>query len=197
VVKILNVPNVLTFIRLLLACVLFAILWSIDKSQIENSSRALTASLVLFIVAAATDTLDGCIARRYGLTTVFGRIADPIVDKILVCGCFVSLISFDESYVRPYLAVIVIGREFLVSGLRSFIEGRGREFGAVMWGKAKVAVQYSFIGWDLFYLSILRDNLIATEFTKIAAVVVIVVTVASGIVYLIKAVQILSGGEYA
>lgn len=195
--KILNAPNILTFVRLILACVLFAILWTIDKSQVQNSTRALTATLVLFVVASATDALDGYIARGYGLTTVFGRIADPFVDKILVCGCFVSLVYFDSSYVRPYLAVIVIAREFLVSGLRSFIEGRGKEFGAIMWGKAKVAVQYSFIGWDLFYLANLRDNLIATVFTRIAAAVVIVVAVASGIIYVLKAVQILRREKYA
>jgi CDP-diacylglycerol--glycerol-3-phosphate 3-phosphatidyltransferase len=197
VTKILNAPNILTFTRLILACVLFAILWMIDKSQAQNPSAALTVSLVLFIVATLTDALDGYIAREFGLTTVFGRIADPFVDKILVCGCFIFLIPFEASYDRPYVAVVVIAREFLVSGLRSFIEGRGKEFGAIMWGKAKVVVQYSFIAWDLFYLANLRGNLIAIWFTIFAAALLIIVTIASGIAYVIKAVQILSSEEHA
>ena len=195
--KILNVPNILTFVRLVLACILFAILWMIDKSRAADSSGALTVSLVLFIVAALTDALDGYIARIFGLATAFGRIADPFVDKILVCGCFISLVPFDGSYVHPYLAVTVIAREFLVSGLRSFIEARGKEFGAVLWGKTKVVVQYAFIGWDLFYLANLRENAAAMLFTQLSAAAVIIITLASGIVYVVKAVGILGGEECA
>ncbi|MFH1421816.1 MAG: CDP-alcohol phosphatidyltransferase family protein, partial [Planctomycetota bacterium] len=148
-------------------------------------------------VASATDWFDGYIAREYGLTTVLGRIADPFVDKILVCGTFASLVVIKESFITPYLVVTVIAREFLVSGIRSFLEGRGKEFGAIYWGKVKVCVQYFFIGWVLFYLAYLRESVWAVKFTKFSVIIVLLVTVMSGIVYVIKGAKLLSQEEDA
>lgn len=126
-----NVPNVLTTGRLVLAIVLFVLIpW-----------RWYGAAAGLFVVAAATDWVDGWYARRYGQVTRFGRIFDPFVDKVIVCGTYIFLAAERESGISAWMAVVVMGRELLVTALRSFIEQEGGDFSAQWSGKVKMAVQ--------------------------------------------------------
>lgn len=126
-----NVPNQLTALRLLLAVVLFVLI----------ALQYFLASLIVFIIAAGTDWLDGFWARRYGQVTNLGRILDPFVDKIIVCGTFIFLVDVPESGVQAWMAVVIVGRELLVTALRSYLEGEGADFSASMSGKLKMAVQ--------------------------------------------------------
>ena len=129
----LNLPNLITLSRFVLSFVLFAMMWKGDLW---------IASAVLFSVAAATDFLDGYIARRYQLVTTLGRILDPFVDKIIICGAFVFLLERStQSGVNGWMVIAVIGREMFVTGLRSFLEQHGRDFSAVWSGKIKMALQ--------------------------------------------------------
>ena len=131
--KSLNAPNLITLSRLLLSFVLFALIY------IEGFWYT---SAGLFAFAAATDFLDGYIARKYGLVTTLGRILDPFVDKIIVCGAFVFLLETSAaSGVNAWMVMAVIGREMFVTGLRSFLEQSGQDFSAVWSGKIKMALQ--------------------------------------------------------
>ncbi len=149
-----NLPNQLTWMRLLLTTVMFVFL----------SLQWYLVSMVLFIVAASTDWLDGYFARRYNLVTTLGRILDPFADKVIICGTFILLAAiptfngFDPryyGYLPAWMAVVVVGRELLVTALRSFLEQRGSDFSASMAGKVKMVLQCVAAGASLYYLSTL------------------------------------------
>lgn len=142
-----NFPNQLTSLRLLLSVVMFFFI----------ASEWYLTSFVMFIVAAGTDWLDGYYARKYGQVTTLGRILDPFADKVIVCGTFIFLGSIPLMIkvpfgLRPWMVVVVVGRELLVTALRSFIEDRGSDFSAKMSGKLKMVLQCIAAGTCLFYL---------------------------------------------
>lgn len=150
--RLLNIPNQLTIARLLLSLVFFVVL-ALDEHEVFGTTHrqlVLNFSLVLFVLAVSTDFLDGFLARRWGMTSTFGRIADPFADKIIICGGFIMMIDVSE-LVQPWFAVTVLFREFLVSGLRSFLESRGIPFGASWSGKIKMVSQSITIPVILFY----------------------------------------------
>ena len=128
----LNVPNFITLSRLVLSLVLFAMI-SLGSSWI--------AAAIMFLVAAATDALDGFIARKYGLVTTLGRILDPFADKIIICGSFLFLVAQPNSGINAWMALIVFGREMFVTSLRAFLEQHGRDFSAIWSGKIKMVLQ--------------------------------------------------------
>ena len=143
-----NFPNQLTFLRLLLSVVLFGFI----------AAGYYLTSMVLFIIAASTDWLDGYYARKYSQVTTLGRILDPFADKVIVCGTFVFLVAVPEMAdvpwgLRAWMVVVIVGRELLVTALRSFIEDRGSDFSAKMSGKLKMVLQCVAAGGCLFYLS--------------------------------------------
>src|SRR5262249_27743102 len=129
--SILNVPNVLSFVRIPLAVALFACI----------VYQAWLAGLVIFLVATATDWVDGWWARRYGPLTLVGRNLDPLADKILVCGAFVYLIPVETAHILPWMVVVVVGRELAVTGIRGMVEATGQKFGADWFGKLKMGLQ--------------------------------------------------------
>jgi CDP-diacylglycerol---glycerol-3-phosphate 3-phosphatidyltransferase len=130
----LNLPNRITLGRLILAVVFFILV------SFEHRA-ALNWALAVFIVACSTDFLDGYFARKYNLVTALGRIADPFVDKVIVCGGFVLLIAPRSLFVAPWMVVVIISREFLISSIRGYAESEGVEFGAEMAGKIKAVWQ--------------------------------------------------------
>lgn len=126
-----NVPNLLTASRFVLSVVVFALI---------GYGMYLTA-LVAFVIAAGTDWIDGYWARRYGQVTKLGRIFDPFVDKIIICGTFIVLVAIPESGIAAWMAIVVVGRELLVTSLRGLIEGAGGDFSASQLGKWKMVLQ--------------------------------------------------------
>lgn len=136
----LNVPNFITLARLILALVLFAMI---------SCSSSWIAATIMFVVAAATDALDGFIARKYGLVTTLGRILDPFADKIIICGAFLFLVAQPKSGVTAWMALIVFGREMFVTSLRAFLEQHGRDFSAIWSGKIKMALQCAAVAASL------------------------------------------------
>ncbi|MEM7231030.1 MAG: CDP-diacylglycerol--glycerol-3-phosphate 3-phosphatidyltransferase [Planctomycetota bacterium] len=148
---ILTIPNQLTLARLVLAVIFFALLACFGHGLFGNSrATTLNWAMGLFILAVSTDFLDGYLARRWGMVSTFGRIADPFADKIIICGSFIMLIEISD-FVHAWFAVVILFREFLVSGLRSFLESRGIEFGALLSGKLKMVFQSVTIPTVLFY----------------------------------------------
>ncbi len=182
-----NVPNQLTTIRLILAVVLFCLI----------AFERFMPAMWVFIVAAGTDWVDGFYARRYNQVTTLGRILDPFADKIIICGTFIFLAALPGSQVVPWMAVVVVGRELLVTVLRSFLEQHGSDFSAKMSGKLKMVLQCVACAVSLFALSYLRATPAATppawvHTTLLIAVwSAVVLTIISGIVYVFAAIKLL------
>jgi CDP-diacylglycerol--glycerol-3-phosphate 3-phosphatidyltransferase len=147
--KWLNAPNVITISRLVLSVVLFALisLWTSDSCGI--------AAAILFTIAVLTDALDGYLARKYKLITQLGRILDPFADKIIVLGTLIFLLerTAARSGVNAAMVVLVLGREMLVTGLRSFLEQHGKDFSASWIGKVKMVLQSFALVFSLLSLS--------------------------------------------
>jgi CDP-diacylglycerol---glycerol-3-phosphate 3-phosphatidyltransferase len=144
-----NVPNQLTVARLVLSIVCFVFL-AFDSYLI---------ALILFVIAAGTDWVDGYWARKYGQITQLGRILDPFADKIIICGTFIFLAAVppdvngsSASEITAWMAVVVMGREILVTALRSFFEEHGTDFSAKWAGKIKMVLQCAAVAGSLFRL---------------------------------------------
>ena len=185
-----NVPNQLTALRLLLSIAVFALI------PLEQYILA----TVLFLLAAATDWVDGYWARRYGQVTQLGRIFDPFVDKVLICGTFIMLAEAMVEYpiaIAGWLAVLVTAREMLVTVLRSYIEQQGIDFSAKMPGKLKMVFQCGAAVAALVALQTEPDNVPAwINGTLVAFLVLTVIfTVYSGAGYVKSAARILRSTE--
>ncbi|WP_428304444.1 CDP-diacylglycerol--glycerol-3-phosphate 3-phosphatidyltransferase [Lacipirellula sp.] len=144
--RVLNVPNMVTISRLILAVVLFGLM----------SFSQYTAALVTFIVAASTDWVDGYWARKYGQVTQLGRILDPFADKMIICGTFIYLAAAPQlvdgspaSSVTAWMATVILARELAVTALRSFIETNGGDFSAKWAGKWKMVFQCIAAGFSI------------------------------------------------
>ncbi len=137
-----TLPNRITLGRLVLALVLFVLL-AIAESGGGRDVALLFGAFLLFIVVAATDALDGYYARKLHLTSDFGRMADPAVDKILVCGSLIFLAAapWARPVIAPWMVVVIVAREFIVTGLRGYIESLGVRFPADWSGKLKMILQ--------------------------------------------------------
>ena len=182
----LGLPNWITVGRLGLAIVLVVIL-SLPVSW------GYAAGFVLFVIATGSDWVDGFLARRFGMVTVLGRILDPFVDKILICGTLVFLVADPRMHSRPellqpWMVVVVLGRELLVTALRSWVEERGQDFSAQTAGKLKMVVQSVAGAAGLLFLAVGADTSPAWAWlywVVVASVwAMVAVTVYSGIVYI-------------
>lgn len=181
-----NVPNMLTTARLGLAIVLFALI----------SIESWTASVVVFAVAAFTDWLDGYLARRQGLTSAFGRNFDPLVDKVLVCGAFIFLLPVPGAGLVPWMVTLVVGRELIITGLRSFFESQSAKFGADWLGKLKMGLQCAALIAIFLALAARTGEPVASgspiEFASVALIwAMLAATALSGAQYLWRAAVLL------
>lgn len=181
-----NVPNLITISRLVLAIALFTLM-DLGVSPI--------GSAILFAIAAGTDFLDGMIARRYGLVTVLGRILDPFVDKVIIIGAFVFLLPHKDSGMTATIAMIVIGRELLVTTLRSWFEQQGRDFSAVWSGKIKMVLQSAAVVVCLLSLdpalkSVLGSGTTGAIVRDVILWTAVASTVYSGAIYVVRASEL-------
>ena len=134
-----NLPNYITLTRILSIPLLIWILCS-NRFSSANGERELLACFV-FIVASLTDAIDGYLARRRAQVTTIGMLLDPVADKLLIAAAFVTLVQFNPRIVPAWMVVIIVGREFLVSGLRSIAASEGFTIQASDLGKLKMFVQ--------------------------------------------------------
>jgi CDP-diacylglycerol--glycerol-3-phosphate 3-phosphatidyltransferase len=134
-----NLPNSITLIRIFSIPLLLWILCGSHFSSV-NGEKELLASAV-FIIASMTDGIDGYLARKRGEITTIGILLDPLADKLLISAAFVALVQFNPSLVPAWIAIVIIGREFLVSGLRSIAASGGFTIEASELGKFKMVVQ--------------------------------------------------------
>jgi len=163
----LNAPNILTVLRILMIPVIVvALLNETDEGDVIAAA--------LFAIAALTDGLDGYIARRHRQETTFGKLMDPLADKLLVTAALISLVSLDR--LAAWVAMVIIAREFAVTGLRSVAAERGIVISASWQGKVKTGLQVAAI-----------IGLIAFEPTPVGVDV---------LVYAAVAMTVISGADY-
>lgn len=209
-----NIPNLLTMLRLVLSAIFFVVLAFYDFST--EKAWLLVPATVLFIAAAITDWLDGMLARRWQVESKFGRIMDPFCDKVLIIGalCFLAGPGFawldtgviasrgmrwtyteHMSGVLPWMVVVIIARELLVTGIRGEMEGSGHKFGANVWGKLKMILQSIVVPAVLVIVYIRETNPDANlqwlKWTRdILVYATVIVTVLSGIPYITGAYRV-------
>ncbi|RME79311.1 MAG: CDP-diacylglycerol--glycerol-3-phosphate 3-phosphatidyltransferase [Planctomycetota bacterium] len=181
-----NIPNQLTIARLFLALALFVVFF-LAKEMPSFFQVLMDTGFAIFCLAALSDFLDGYLARKWNMTSDFGRVADPLMDKIIICGSFVFLLSYPAFPIQPWMVVVIIGREFLVNGLRGYAESKGIPFGANIWGKAKMTCQSLTIGWSLLYLAHLKNFQGTRELSLILIYLTVLITIYSGLVYILQA----------
>lgn len=191
----LNLPNLITVSRFVLALALFAL---IDMGGYWRTATS------LFILAASTDWIDGYLARKYGQVTTLGRILDPFVDKIIVGGTFLFLLAKNgtveqghalQSGVNAWMVITVIGREMFISSLRGFLEKEGKDFSASISGKAKMVLQCVAVSVSLLSLSPEVTWTWLIPVRDILLWLAVGVTVWSGLVYVVRAVRLLRSGD--
>ncbi|MBE5860721.1 MAG: CDP-diacylglycerol--glycerol-3-phosphate 3-phosphatidyltransferase [Butyrivibrio sp.] len=175
-----NLPNKLTVLRVIMipffvVFLLFNILGDADK----------WVALGIFIVASLTDMLDGKIARKYNLITDFGKFMDPLADKLLVCSAMICLIELHR--IPAWIVVIIIAREFIISGFRLIAVENGRVIAASYWGKFKTTFQMIMV--ILMIADIPQLSLVTTIIMYIA----LALTVISLCDYIIKNKDVMSG----
>ena len=176
-----NVPNALTSIRFAMAIAVMALV---------PLGHYLSATIV-FLVAASTDWMDGYWARKYGQVTKFGRIFDPFVDKIIICGSFIALAGVAGSPVISWMATLVVGRELLVTSLRGMIEGSGKDFSASWLGKWKMVLQCAAVVASLIYLQSATPANWLVVTTQVLVWSSIALTVYSGYDYTVAAAKLM------
>jgi CDP-diacylglycerol--glycerol-3-phosphate 3-phosphatidyltransferase len=174
-----NLPNQLTAARFFLALVLFVLI------DLEDYWVGCT---LIFAVAAGTDWLDGYLARKQGLTSTLGRILDPLVDKVLICGAYIFLQAVEGSGLVPWMVTVVVARELVITSLRSFIENRGANFGADWLGKLKMGLQCAALIAIFVYLHVKGlEGEAAQDFFR---------AVRTGLIYAMLGATVLSGLQY-
>jgi len=178
-----------------LSIVLFVVIGiaQMDSTAAQTESQLYWAALIIFVVAASTDWIDGFWARRYGQVTVLGRIFDPFVDKVIICGTFIFLVASPGSQIAAWMAVVVTGREMLVTVLRSFFEQQGTDFSAKMAGKLKMVLQCLAVVASLYLLTFTEHKpptwLTPTVLTILWATILL--TLYSGGEYLVVAARMM------
>jgi CDP-diacylglycerol--glycerol-3-phosphate 3-phosphatidyltransferase len=189
-----NLPNALTLLRIVLAPIFLALF------VIENVWTRL-AALVVFAVAALTDMYDGYYARKYGISTSFGKFMDPLADKILTSIAFISFATL--GYVQAWMVLAVIVREFFITGLRSLAAYKGVMISSTPMAKSKTVLQMTTIVTILLFINlktflppagldspIFESNVPLTVFFWMMLATV-VVTVGTGIDYIVKSFYLL------
>lgn len=178
-----NLPNKLTVLRvLMIPFFVAALLWEHGGNQ---TMRYVAAAL--FIVASLTDLLDGKIARKYNLVTNFGKFMDPLADKLLVCSALICLIELGQ--LPAWMVIIIISREFIISGFRLVASDNGVVIAASYWGKFKTTFQMIAVILLILKLSAL-DIL-----TNICVWTALILTIVSLVDYLMKNHKVLTEGS--
>jgi CDP-diacylglycerol--glycerol-3-phosphate 3-phosphatidyltransferase len=175
-----NIPNQLTAGRLGLGVVLFVL--------IEHEQWPWCIGV--FALAAFTDWLDGYVARKQGITSTLGRNLDPLVDKVVICGAYIFLMQHREAGLYPWMVVLVVSREFIITGLRSFLENLGANFGAELLGKLKMVLQCAAL--FAIFLALYEENEPVYKWARdILVWAMLAATALSGLQYLWKAFALL------
>lgn len=193
-----NLANRITVARILLVpIIMFFLLIKVKFPHIRIEEFSITYNQIIaaliFIIAASTDSLDGYIARKRNLVTNLGKLLDPLADKLLVTAVLVSLVEMDK--VDAWIVIVIISREWAVTGLRQIALLEGTVMAASKWGKAKTAAQITAI------IALLINNFPFTfldfPFDVIASWAAAIITVYSGVEYFVKNKHVIDFSEKA
>ena len=174
----LNVPNALTMARICLAPVLALLLLERDQTA---------AAVAVFAIAMASDVVDGHLARSRGLVTTFGKLMDPLADKLVVGAAFVCLAAIDR--VEPWVVAVILSREAAVTGLRMLAKRNGLVISANSLGKAKTTLQTVCI------LALVLATDPSAAWVELIVFATVLITIASGVVYAYRYLAYRRGGE--
>ena len=167
-----NLPNKLTMFRVILIP-FFVVFLLVDITPVDK-----WIALAIFIIASLTDMLDGKIARKYNLVTNFGKFMDPLADKLLVCSALVCLVAVDR--IPAWMVIVIIAREFIISGFRLVASDNGVVIAASYWGKFKTTFQ-------IIMICLMIADLAALQLlTAIVTWVAVILTIVSLVDYLVK-----------
>jgi CDP-diacylglycerol--glycerol-3-phosphate 3-phosphatidyltransferase len=186
------VPNIFTLSRLVLTVVFVGMVLYSPHMPPDDYARFLDVAFVLFVIAGLTDIFDGVVARRLNVASKFGRIVDPLVDKVLVCGTFICFGIIGEprlfglgptplALIHWSVAAVLIGRELYVTVLRHIAEARGVNFAATFSGKVKMFLQSFAIGTVIIKMAHVQTAHWGYWFTTIVFAAMLIVTVVSGL----------------
>ena len=167
-----NLPNKLTMFRVILIP-FFVVFMLVDITLYDK-----WIALAIFIIASLTDLLDGKIARKYNLVTNFGKFMDPLADKLLVCSALICLVALDK--IPAWMVIVIIAREFIISGFRLIASDNGVVIAASYWGKFKTTFQMVMI------CLMIADIAAISVLTTVVMWVALVLTVVSLVDYLVK-----------
>ena len=170
-----NLPNKLTIMRVILIPFFVFFLLSPYFPAYGNY-----IAVAIFIVASLTDMLDGKIARKYNLVTNFGKFMDPLADKLLVCSAMICLIELDR--LAAWIVIVIIAREFIISGFRLVASDNGAVIAASYWGKFKTTFQMLMVIVLILDIQMPFFQILGTVLTYVA----LILTVVSLIDYIVK-----------
>ena len=170
-----NLPNKLTTFRVILIPFFVFFMLAPNKTGINNY-----IAVAIFIVASLTDLLDGKIARKYNLVTNFGKFMDPLADKLLVCSAMICLIQTGQ--LAAWIVVIIIAREFIISGFRLIASDNGVVIAASYWGKFKTTFQMLMVIVLILNIQMPFFQILGVILTYVA----LILTVVSLIDYIVK-----------
>ena len=198
-----HIPNALTVGRLIMTVILLGLIIYAPKTGQDKPAGLLLGVWILFIVTGLTDIADGYLARRFEVTSKFGRTMDPLADKFLICGayfCFawvgqplMKCFAFSESEMTMNIiqwgtAIIIFAREIIVQTLRQIAESRGVQFGAIWSGKLKMFLQSFGVGTVLFGWAYVERPW-GDWFTLIVYILMVFATILSGIQSLTRRIK--------
>lgn len=176
-----NLPNKLTMLRVLLIPV-FVVFMLVDITAFDK-----WIALGIFVVASLTDLADGKIARKYNLVTNFGKFMDPLADKLLVCSAMIALIELGN--IPAWIVIVIIAREFIISGFRLIASDNDVVIAASYWGKFKTTFQMVMV------ILMIADIPALGILTTIIMYIALVLTIVSLVDYLVKNWHVM-GNEY-
>ncbi|WP_410769184.1 CDP-diacylglycerol--glycerol-3-phosphate 3-phosphatidyltransferase [Fontibacillus sp. BL9] len=190
-----NLPNRITLARIFMIPLMLVFLlvdldwWSYDLT-LGNYSLPVNQLIgaILFIIAASTDGIDGYIARKHNLVTNLGKLLDPLADKLLVAAVLVALVAMGKC--DAWIVIVIISREFAVTGLREVALLEGSVIAASKWGKAKTITQ--IIAISVLLLNNFPFEWIHVPFDEIAIWLAAIITIYSGIDYFVKNKNVLN-----
>lgn len=178
-----NLPNKLTILRVIM--IPFFVMFLLMEGGTNTTYRYLAATI--FIVASLTDLLDGHIARKYNLVTNFGKFMDPLADKLLVCSALICMVELKQ--LPAWMVIVIISREFIISGFRLVASDNGVVIAASYWGKFKTTFQMAAVVLLIFNFQSL------SMVTSAVVWIAVALTVISLVDYIVKNASVLKEGK--
>ena len=179
-----NLPNKLTVCRVILIP-FFVFFLLFDPASVSFKWIALG----IFVIASLTDMLDGKIARKYNLITDFGKFMDPLADKLLVCSAMIGLIELGR--IPSWIVIVIIAREFVISGFRLIASDNGRVIAASYWGKFKTTFQMIMV---ILMIADIQNN-VFYMLTQVIMWIALALTIISLVDYLVKNKDVMKGSK--